>query len=116
LAPIGAYLAVTGKFDLIPVLYSVAVLLWVSGFDIIYALQDEEFDKSQNLFSIPTALGKKRALLLSSVLHAACVAIIYLAAWLVSQQFPAFGWLNWLAALLFTALVFYQHTLVNLTT
>jgi 4-hydroxybenzoate polyprenyltransferase len=113
LAPIGAYLAVTGKFDLIPVLYSVAVLLWVSGFDIIYALQDEEFDKSQNLFSIPTALGKKRALLLSSVLHAACVAIIYLAAWLVSQQFPAFGWLNWLAALLFTALVFYQHTLVK---
>ncbi len=113
LAPIGAYLAVTGKFDLIPMLYSAAVLLWVSGFDIIYALQDEEFDKSQNLFSIPTALGRKQALALSSVLHTACVILIFVAAWLVGQQFPNLGWLNWAAALLFTALLFYQHTLVK---
>ena len=53
LAPIGAYLAVTGHFALYPVLYSFAVLFWVSGFDIFYALQDVEFDKSQNLKSIP---------------------------------------------------------------
>src|SRR5690349_9914322 len=45
LAPIGAYIAVTGIFDIVPVLYSFAVLFWVSGFDIIYALQDEDFDK-----------------------------------------------------------------------
>ena len=62
LAPIGAYLAVTGKFDLLPVLFSFTVLFWVSGFDIIYALQDEEFDKANNLYSIPAALGKKKAL------------------------------------------------------
>ncbi len=53
LAPIGAFLAVTGQFALLPVLFSLVVLTWVSGFDIIYALQDEEFDKSQNLHSIP---------------------------------------------------------------
>src|SRR6476469_1106359 len=59
LAPIGAYLAVTGRFQILPVLFSFAVLFWVSCFDIIYALQDEEFDISQNLFSIPAMLGKK---------------------------------------------------------
>src|SRR5205085_4589028 len=62
LAPIGAYLAVTGKFDLLPILFSFTVLFWVSGFDIIYALQDEEFDKKNDLKSIPAALGKQNAL------------------------------------------------------
>ncbi len=60
LAPIGAYLAVTGRFDWLPVMFSLTVLFWVSGFDIIYSLQDEEFDKSQDLYSIPAALGKKK--------------------------------------------------------
>ena len=62
LAPIGAYLAVTAHFSLLPVLFSLSVIFWVSGFDIIYALQDEEFDKSQKLFSIPAWLGKAKAL------------------------------------------------------
>src|SRR4026207_1465682 len=69
LAPIGAYLAVTGKFDVLPVLFSFAVLFWVSGFDIIYALQDEGFDRSQNLHSIPASLGKSKALRVSELLH-----------------------------------------------
>ena len=70
LSPIGAYLAVTGKFDdIIPILFSLVVLFWVSGFDIIYSLQDEEFDKEQKLHSIPVLLGKKNALILSKVLH-----------------------------------------------
>ena len=56
LAPIGAYLAAGGGFDLVPVLYSFAVLFWVSGFDIIYALQDEDFDKAHGLNSIPVVL------------------------------------------------------------
>ena len=51
LAPIGAYLAVTGAFDWLPLYFSFAVLFWVSGFDIIYALQDESFDKQQQLHS-----------------------------------------------------------------
>ena len=69
LAPIGAYLAVAGRFDWLPLLFSFTVLFWVSGFDIIYSLQDEEFDKSQQLYSIPVALGKKSALLVSKILH-----------------------------------------------
>src|SRR5690349_225701 len=69
LAPIGAYLAVTGEFKIVPILFSAIVLFWVSGFDIIYALQDEEFDKANNLYSIPAALGKVRALRISQVLH-----------------------------------------------
>jgi 4-hydroxybenzoate polyprenyltransferase len=58
LAPIGAYLAVTGSFALLPLLFSFAVIFWVSGFDIIYALQDVDFDQSHQLNSIPAALGK----------------------------------------------------------
>ena len=69
LAPIGAYLAVTGKFDWLPLLFSFSVLFWVSGFDIIYALQDEEFDKAQQLHSIPVLMGKRNALMLSNFLH-----------------------------------------------
>lgn len=59
LAPIGAYLAVTGKFDWLPLLFSFTVITWVSGFDIIYALQDEEFDRNLQLNSMPVAFGKK---------------------------------------------------------
>ena len=69
LAPIGAFIAVTGEFHLVPILFSLTVIFWVSGFDIIYSLQDEEFDKSQQLHSIPAWLGKKKALLVSRVLH-----------------------------------------------
>lgn len=113
LAPIGAYLAAGGGFDLIPILYSIAVLLWVSGFDVIYALQDEEFDRAQQLKSMPVLLGKKTALQLSSVLHFLCAIIIFIAAWLVHLQYPELSWLNWVAALVFTGLLFYQHTLVK---
>ena len=69
LAPIGAYLAVSGEFSVIPLLFSAAVLFWVSGFDIIYSLQDEEFDKNQKLHSIPVLIGKKNALMISNLLH-----------------------------------------------
>lgn len=78
LAPIGAYLAVTGQFNWLPLLFSFAVIFWVSGFDIIYALQDVEFDQSNQLNSIPAALGKAKALLVSRGLHicsALCVSL-----------------------------------------
>lgn len=113
LAPIGAYLAVTGRFDLLPLLYSGAVLLWVSGFDIIYALQDVEFDQSLRLNSVPVRLGRGRALRLSSVLHIFSALLILAAGYLLGQYFPAFGWLHWAAAGIFLALLFYQHTLVK---
>jgi 4-hydroxybenzoate polyprenyltransferase len=113
LAPIGAYLAVTGRFDALPLLYSAAVLLWVSGFDIIYALQDEEFDRSLQLHSVPAALGKKRALLLSSVLHSGSALLILGGAYWLSRLFPVFGALQWAGAAAFVLLLFYQHTLVR---
>ena len=108
LAPIGAYLAVTGKFDLLPILFSFTVLFWVSGFDIIYALQDEEFDKANNLYSIPAALGKARALKISELLHllsALCV--------IVAGYIAYFGWIYWAGVCFFILLLIYQHTLVK---
>jgi 4-hydroxybenzoate polyprenyltransferase len=76
LAPIGAFLAVTGHFELLPLLFSGAVICWVSGFDIIYAMQDIDFDKSENLFSIPTAVGNKNALWISGLLHVLSAAFV----------------------------------------
>ena len=108
LAPIGAYLAVTGQFSLLPIIFSFIVLFWVSGFDIIYALQDEEFDKQNKLYSIPAALGKKNALLVSRILHllsSACVV----AAGVIGH----FGLWFWIGAALFGGLLIYQHTLVK---
>ncbi len=65
LAPIGAYISLTGRFSIVPLIYSFIVLTWVSGFDIIYALQDDEFDKSNNLHSVPSVAGIKNAILIS---------------------------------------------------
>lgn len=113
LAPIGAYLAAGGGFDTIPILYSFAVLCWVSGFDIIYALQDEEFDKSLALHSVPVAMGKRRALYLSIFLHIICAVLIILAAFLLQETYSAFSWLHWLASALFISLLIYQHTIVK---
>lgn len=120
LAPLGAYLAVTGKFALLPLIYSSIVLLWVSGFDIIYALQDEAFDKSLQLNSIPVKLGKAGALRLSNILHALCALMMLWAVWQLNGTLKgqntegvAFGWLNALGAMLFMGLLFYQHSLVK---
>jgi 4-hydroxybenzoate polyprenyltransferase len=108
LAPIGAYLAVTGQFDFLPILFSLAVLFWVSGFDIIYALQDEEFDKSEKLYSIPVWLGKKKALRVSEFLHLLSASAIVSAGW-----YGKFGWLYWIGAAIFIVMLGYQHSLVK---
>ena len=108
LAPIGAYLAVTGSFDPLPVLFSFAVLFWVSGFDIIYALQDIDFDKSHQLYSIPAWLGKARALRVSEFLHVLSAASVMIAGWLGS-----FGILYWAGVLVFVGCLIYQHSIVR---
>lgn len=113
LAPIGAYLAVTAKFDALPVLYGLTVLTWVAGFDIIYALQDEDFDKSMQLHSIPVFLGIRKALHLSGFLHVLCGLTIVLAGWEMSKQFPDLGWMHWLGAGSFICLLIYQHGIVK---
>jgi 4-hydroxybenzoate polyprenyltransferase len=110
LAPIGAYIAVTGQFSLLPILFSLSVIFWVSGFDIIYALQDEEFDKSQKLYSMPAWLGKSKALRVSELLHllsAACV--------IIAGVYGKFGWLYWIGMVIFTGMLIYQHTIVKPT-
>lgn len=108
LAPIGAYLAVTGKFDLLPLLFSFTVLFWVSGFDIIYALQDEEFDRSKQLHSVPVLMGKKGALLFSRVLHACSAGLV-----IYAGIYADFDLWYWVGTLCFTGLLIYQHTLVK---
>jgi len=108
LAPIGAYLAVTGAFDWLPLFFSFAVLFWTAGFDIIYALQDEEFDRSQELFSIPVWLGKKKALQLSVFLHCITAAFI-LAAGFNMQA----GFFYWIGAAIFLIMLVYQHSIVK---
>ncbi len=108
LAPIGAYLAVTGYFSLLPVLFSITVLCWVSGFDIIYALQDEEFDRSQQLHSIPAALGKIKALKVSELLHlVAALTVVY------AGLQGHFGFWYWAGIAVFTGMLFYQHSIVK---
>lgn len=108
LAPIGAYIAVTGEFALLPIIYSFIVLFWVSGFDIIYALQDEEFDRSLGLNSIPSLLGKKRALMVSNVLHAITALLV-----IYSYEVGGFGYYYLAGEVLFIGLLTYQHFLVK---
>ncbi len=110
LAPIGAYLAVTCAFGLLPILFSVAVVCWVSGFDIIFALQDEAFDKENNLYSIPAVMGKAKALNISSLLHLlSAVAVIY------AGFYGHFSWFYWLGTAVFCGMLIYQHAIVKPT-
>ncbi len=110
LAPIGAFLAVTGVFALVPVLFSLVVLTWVSGFDIIYALQDDDFDRSQKLHSIPVWLGRKYALRFSEILHAASILLV-----VIIGLYTASHWLYWIGMLVFAGMLIYQHSIVKPT-
>ncbi|HEX7902819.1 MAG TPA: UbiA-like polyprenyltransferase [Chitinophagaceae bacterium] len=108
LAPIGAYIAVTGQFSLLPIIFSLAVIFWVSGFDIIYALQDEEFDRSQQLYSIPAWLGKAKGLKVSELLH-----LLSAAAVIGAGVYGHFGWLYWVGVAVFIGMLVYQHSIVK---
>lgn len=113
LAPIGAYVAVAESFHLVPILYGMAVLVWVAGFDIIYALQDVSFDESQNLKSIPVVLGKQNALKLSKVLHLICATLLIIAGWQLQGIHSGIGFIHWIAVVIFVCMLIYQHTLVK---
>lgn len=108
LAPIGAYIAVTGTFALLPVIYSAIVLTWVSGFDIIYALQDDRFDRETGLYSIPVVMSRRQALFVSVALHIFSTLFVVAAGLL-----GAGGPLYWAGALIFLALLTYQHLIVR---
>jgi 4-hydroxybenzoate polyprenyltransferase len=108
LAPIGAFLAVTGHFELLPLLFSGAVICWVSGFDIIYAMQDVDFDKSENLHSIPVRIGKTTSLRISSLLHVLSVLFVVCAGFA-----GAFGSWYWIGIFVFSGMLVYQHFIVK---
>ena len=110
IAPSAAYIAVTGTLTFAPCLISLLVLTWCGGFDIIYALQDLDFDRQRGLHSIPVRFGTKGALYISIALHA--VSIIALI--LFALQCPQ-GWLLWIGVALFTACIVLEHILVTPT-
>ncbi|MFZ2340864.1 MAG: UbiA-like polyprenyltransferase [Bacteroidales bacterium] len=108
LAPIGAYISVTGSFHFLPIIYSLIVLTWVSGFDIIYALQDAEFDREHNLHSIPSLTGRKKALAISGIVHFLTFILV------VAAGIAGNGKVLYLiGAIVFTGLLLWQHMLVK---
>jgi len=110
-APLGAWLAVKGNFDddFTPVLWLAGgVLAWVAGFDLVYACQDEEFDRARGLFSVPAKFGRRRALLLARGLHALAVA-----AFCVQGHLAGLGVIYWCALGLAAALLVWEHRLVK---
>jgi 4-hydroxybenzoate polyprenyltransferase len=108
LAPIGAYISVTGRFSILPIIYSFIVLSWVSGFDIIYALQDDVFDISNQLHSLPSVTGRKKALGISVFVHG-FTFILVITAGIIGNS----GVLFWTGASVFTLLLIYQHSIVR---
>jgi len=108
LAPIGAYISITGTFNILPVVYSIIVLTWVSGFDIIYSLQDDEFDKSNQLHSLPSSSGRKKALYISIFVHLLTILFV-----IAGGCMGKGGFLFWTGAVIFTFLLIYQHIIVK---
>ena len=88
--------------------FSLSVGMMTSGFDIIYALQDDDFDKEHKLFSVPAWLGKKGALIFSAVVHFFAGGLIVFVGFLAN-----FGVWYWVGAVIFILLLIYQHTLVK---
>jgi 4-hydroxybenzoate polyprenyltransferase len=108
LAPIGAYLAVTGHFSLLPILFSFTVLFWVSGFDIIYAMQDIDFDQSNELHSIPSVLGPVNALRVSELLHLMSAITV-----IIAGIYGGFHLIYWIGIIVFIGMLIYQHSIVK---
>jgi len=108
LAPIGAWIAVRGELGVVPLLLGLAVALWAAGFDIIYALQDEEHDRRAGLRSLPARLGARRALAVSALFHAAMVVLLA-AVWRLSGG----GLLLALGIAATAAALLYQHAVVR---
>ena len=111
IAPVGGYLAVTGAWSepwwMLPVL-AAAVMTWVAGFDVLYALQDVAFDRETGLHSIPAALGEARSLTVARVLHAATVMALAAVGAAVDAR-----WMYWLGVAVVAALLLYEHSLVD---
>jgi len=108
IAPVGAWVAVTGRIDLVPLLLGAVVMFWIGGFDIIYALQDVEFDRRMGLFSMPRLIGKGPALVVSRIMHAAVVALLIVVGSLMGLHI-----LYFLGVAVVGALVAYEQSIVS---
>lgn len=109
IAPTGAYIAVTGTFHIAPVVLSVLVLFWVSGFDIIYSLGDEKFDKENSLHSIPQLTGTKNALIISAIGHILVFPMLVLFYFIVNEL----GIIYIVGAVIFSLLLIWQHLIIS---
>ena len=108
IAPIGAWIAVKGRFDWTPMLLGLSVLLWTAGFDIIYACQDFDFDRGNRLHSIPARFGIRRALWLSAAFHVITVSVLIGLALL-----PNLGALYLIGVGVVTLILVYEHAIVK---
>ncbi|MCE5323342.1 putative 4-hydroxybenzoate polyprenyltransferase [bacterium] len=108
IAPVGAWIAVTGKLQFAPMVLSAGVIAWTAGFDIIYSLQDIEFDKKMGLFSLPSRLGASRALLVSRLLHASMVIMLIWFGMLTGR-----GWIYFAGAGLVALFLIYEQSMVS---
>ncbi len=108
LAPLGAWVAIRGTVDFPAVVLSVSVALWVAGFDIIYALQDVDFDRKMGLYSIPSRLGERNSLLISRFLH-----LVTLAGLLLVGILEKMGMFYYLGLLISTVFMVKEHILVS---
>ncbi len=108
LAPVGAWLGIAGQFSLVPILLGLTVVTWGAGFDIIYSCQDLGYDDEIGLFSMPRALGVKKALVISAVLHAVAFVL------LLSLKFILpLGSIYLLGLALVAVMLIYQHAIVK---
>jgi 4-hydroxybenzoate polyprenyltransferase len=107
-APVGAWLAIRGRFEAVPLVLGLAVVLWVAGFDTLYACQDVEFDRREGLRSIPASLGVGRALAVARGLHVAAVLPLLGLYWLTPLHPLYLGGVAGVAALLA-----FEHSLVH---
>src|SRR5262249_52902959 len=107
-APLAAWLAIRGQFAWPPVLLSAAVMFWVAGFDLIYALQDIEFDRKAKLFSLPSRFGTGPALRISTLFHACTVVLLIVTAWLTHL-----GWVAYAGIVIVAGILYWEHRLVT---
>jgi 4-hydroxybenzoate polyprenyltransferase len=107
IAPVGGWIAVRGAFAVAPLVLAAAVAAWVAGFDILYSLQDESFDRTHGLYSLPARIGPRRAIVWARVVHGGAAACFAAFAWLVGA-----GWGLWAGVAAACVLLAWQHSLV----
>jgi 4-hydroxybenzoate polyprenyltransferase len=108
IAPSGAWIAITGRLSIVPVLLSISVMLWTAGFDVLYACQDYDFDRQSGLHSIPQRFGIRRALWIARFLHALMFTVL-----VIFFRAADLGWISSIGVAATAALLVYQHSLVK---